>query len=153
MKVKIDIDKQYDGTSITVQTNEWTDELQALVQQLQAEKPQRIFGIDGEQTILLLPNEIDFFTVENRKVYAVLANRRLEVRMKLYELEAMLQPHHFMRFSKSVLGNIHNIERFELSFSGNLCVFFQSGRKEYISRKYVAGIKEMLLMGGNTDDA
>lgn len=152
MKVNIDIDKQYESTSITIQTNEWTDELQALVQQIQAEKPQRIFGIDGEQTILLQPKEIDFFDVENRKVYAALPTRRLEVRMKLYELEEMLQPHYFMRFSKSVLGNINNIERFELSFSGNLCVFFQSGRKEYISRKYVAGIKEMLLMGGNQDD-
>lgn len=152
MKVNIDIDKQYESTSITIQTNEWTDELQALVQQIQAEKPQRIFGIDGEQTILLQPKEIDFFDVENRKVYAALSTRRLEVRMKLYELEEMLQPHYFMRFSKSVLGNINNIERFELSFSGNLCVFFQSGRKEYISRKYVAGIKEMLLMGGYQDD-
>jgi len=152
VKVNIDIDKQYESTSITIQTNEWTDELQALVQQIQAEKPQRIFGIDGEQTILLQPKEIDFFDVENRKVYAALSTRRLEVRMKLYELEEMLQPHYFMRFSKSVLGNINNIERFELSFSGNLCVFFQSGRKEYISRKYVAGIKEMLLMGGYQDD-
>lgn len=153
MKVKIDIDDQYEGTSITIQTNEWTEELQALVQQLQAEKPQRIFGIDGDQTILLQPDKIDFFYVENRKVYAALATQRLEVRSKLFELEEMLAAHYFMRFSKSVLGNINNIERFELSFSGNLCVFFQSGRKEYISRKYVAGIKDKLLMGGVGDDA
>ena len=150
MKVNIDIDDQYDGTSITIKTDEWTDDLQALVQQLRSEKPQRIFGIDGEQTILLQPNDIDFMYVENRKVYAALGTQRLEVRMKLYELEEILKRHHFMRFSKSVLGNINNIRRFELSFSGNLCVYFTSGNKEYISRKYVKEIKDNLTMVGKT---
>lgn len=149
MKVNIDIDKQYEGTSITIQTDEWTDELQALVQQLQREKPQRIFGVDGDQTILLQPGDIDYMYVENRKVYAALREQRLEVRMKLIELENILMAHHFMRFSKSVLGNINNIRRFELSFSGNLCVYFTSGNKEYISRKYVKQIKEKLTIGGS----
>lgn len=150
MKVNIDIDEQYDSTSITIKTNEWTDDLQTLVNQLKREKPQRIFGIDGEQTILLQPNDIDFMYVENRKVYAALGPERLEVRMKLFELEEILKTHHFMRFSKSVLGNINNIRRFELSFSGNLCVYFISGNKEYISRKYVKDIKEKLTMGGES---
>lgn len=149
MKVKIDIDENHKGTSITITTDQWTEELQALVQQIQTEKPQRIFGIDGEQTILLQPEEIDFLYVENRKVYAALPKKRLEVRMKLFELEQILHVHHFMRFSKSVLGNINNIQRFELSFSGNLCVYFISGNKEYVSRKYVTNIKERLMMGGN----
>jgi len=149
MKVKIDIDEKHKGTSITITTDEWTEELQALVQQIQAEKHQRIFGIDGDQTIVLQPEEIDFLYVENRKVYAALAKKRLEVRMKLFELEQILHVHHFMRFSKSVLGNINNIQRFELSFSGNLCVYFMSGNKEYVSRKYVTNIKERLTMGGN----
>ncbi len=153
MKVKIDIDEQYEGTSITIQTDQWTEELQALVNQIQAEKPQRIFGIDGEQTILLQPANIDFMYVENRKVYAALPEQRLEVRMKLFELERILHVHYFMRFSKSVLGNINNIQRFELSFSGNLCVYFMSGNKEYISRKYVANIKKQLTMGGNKHNA
>ncbi len=153
MKVKIDIDEKYAGTSITIKTDQWTEELQALVQHIQAEKPQRIFGIDGDQTILLQPAKIDFMYVENRKVYAALPEQRLEVRKKLYELEQILHVHHFMRFSKSVLGNINNIQRFELSFSGNLCVYFMSGNKEYISRKYVANIKEQLMMGGYKYDA
>lgn len=150
MKVNIDIDKQYNGTSITIKTNKWTKELQTLVQQLQSEKTQRIFGIDGDQTVLLEPENIDFLYVENRKVFAALGKQRLEVRMKLFELEEILTSHHFMRFSKSVLGNINNIRRFELSFSGNLCVYFISGNKEYISRKYVKKIKDNLIMGGKS---
>jgi len=75
-------------------------------------------------------------------------SKQLEIRMKLYEVEEILSSHHFMRFSKSVIGNLNRIQRFELSFNGNLCVYFTSGNKEYISRKYVANIKNRLEMGG-----
>src|SRR5699024_10022143 len=148
MKVNIDIDPKHDNTSITIQTNEWTEELEALVNHIQKEKPKRIFGIDGDQTILLSPTDIDYVFSENRKVFAMMKEKHLEICMKLYEVEDILSSHHFMRFSKSVIGNLHQIQRFELSFSGNLCVYFQSGNKEYISRKYVADIKNRLAMGG-----
>lgn len=151
MKVNIDIDDKYEGTSITIQSDRWTAELDELLTVIKKEKPQRLFGIEDEQTILLHPNEIDFVYAENRKVYAAMKERRLEIRMKLYEIEKSLGSHHFMRFSKSVIGNINHIQKFELSFNGNLCVFFKSGNKEYITRKYVASIKERLMMGGFAD--
>ncbi|WP_255342648.1 LytTR family DNA-binding domain-containing protein [Paucisalibacillus sp. EB02] len=72
--------------------------------------------------------------------------------MKLYEIEEILIPHYFMRFSKFVIGNLNHIQRFELSFNGNLCVYFHSGNKEYITRSYVAKVKEKLLMGGESND-
>lgn len=152
MKVNIDIDEEHEGTSITIQTNKWTDELEHLLTLIKKETPKRLFGVDEDQTILLNPKEIDFIYAENRKVYAALQNRRLEIRMKLYEIENMLASHHFMRFSKSVIGNINRIQRFELSFNGNLCVYFTSGNKEYITRKYVTSVKEKLAMGGTDHD-
>src|SRR5699024_12340214 len=98
-------------------------------------KKRHVFRVDGEKTVLLDPNEIDFIHVENRKTYAQMKQRHMEVRMKLFEVEESFASRGFMRFSKSVIGNINRIERFELSFNGNLCVYFQSGNKEYISRK------------------
>ncbi|MBO1004219.1 LytTR family DNA-binding domain-containing protein [Pseudogracilibacillus auburnensis] len=152
MKVNIDIDEEHEGTSITIQTDKWTDELEHLLTLIKKETPKRLFGVDEDQTILLNPKEIDFIYAENRKVYAALQNRRLEIRMKLYEIENMLASQHFMRFSKSVIGNINRIQRFELSFNGNLCVYFTSGNKEYITRKYVTSVKEKLAMGGTDHD-
>ncbi|MEI3606892.1 LytTR family DNA-binding domain-containing protein [Pseudogracilibacillus sp. SE30717A] len=152
MKIQVDIDDQYEETSITIQTNEWTEELERLLAFIKSETPKRLFGIEGEQTILLDPEKIDFIYSENRKVYAAIDNRHLEIRLKLYEVEEMLSQHHFMRFSKSVIGNIDRITRFELSFNGNLCVYFQSGNKEYITRKYVTKVKNKLMTGGKSDD-
>lgn len=148
MKVNIDLDEKHAETSITIHAKEWTKELEELMNQIQQQKPKRLFGIDGDQTILLQPEHIDFIYAENRKVFAVIQHKHLEIRMKLYEVEQLLSENHFMRFSKSVIGNIQQIQRFEVSFSGNLCVYFFSDNKEYISRKYVASIKESLTMGG-----
>lgn len=150
MKVNIEVDEKYEETSITIRTNKWTEELDHLVKIIQMNEPKRIFGVVDEQTILLKPSEIDYVYAENRKVYAAVGKKRYEIKMKLFEVEEILAAQHFMRFSKSVIGNLNNIARFELSFNGNLCVHFQSGNKEYITRKYVSSIKEKLTLGGES---
>lgn len=148
MKINIDIDDNHEETRITIQAKEWTQDLEEIVNIINKKKQQRLLGIDEEQTVLLDPKEIDFIHAEKRKIYAVSKDSRFEVKMKLYEVEKFLIPHGFMRFSKSVIGNTDSIEKFEASFNGNLCVYFQSGNKEYITRKYVNAIKEKLIQGG-----
>ena len=150
MKVNIDIDDQYEATSITIQAKEWTDELEEIVQVIKKRKSQRLFGVEADQTVLLDLHKIDYVYAEKRKTFAALQNKRFELKMKLYEVEEMLIPHHFIRFSKSVIGNLNHIQRFELSFNGNLCVYFHSGNKEYISRTHAAKVKEKLRTGGGT---
>ncbi len=152
MKVNIEIDDAHKETSITIQTNEWSEELEEILSIIKRRKPERLFGIDDDQTILLHPDEIDFVYAEKRKIFAKQNDRSFEIKMKLYEVEKMLLPHNFVRFSKSVIGNLNQIQRFELSFNGNLCVYFFSGNKEYITRRYVADVKEKLMMGGHTDE-
>ncbi|ALX49270.1 LytTR family transcriptional regulator [Lentibacillus amyloliquefaciens] len=152
MKVNIDIDDKHTEPSISIQTNEWSEELEEIVAIIKRKNRQRLFGVESDQTVLLDPNNIDFVYAEKRRIFACISNRKVEIRMKLFEVEDMLAPYDFMRFSKSVIGNLNQIERFELSFNGNLCVYFHSGNKEYITRKYVAPIKNRLAMGGQSDD-
>ncbi|KKE80345.1 LytTR family transcriptional regulator [Oceanobacillus caeni] len=152
MKVNIEIDDKHAEPSITIQTNEWSDELEEIVAIIKRKNRKRILGIESDQTVLLDPNQVEFVYAEKRKILACIGKRNIEVRMKLYEIEDVLAPYGFMRFSKSVIGNLNHIERFELSFNGNLCVYFHSGNKEFITRKYVKSIKDRLVMGGQSDD-
>src|SRR5699024_936142 len=147
-----DIDDKYKDTQITIQAYEWYTEKRRLIEFINQQKPNRLFGVDGEQSVLGEPNDIDFIHVENGQTNAQLKQRQMEGRMKLFEVEESFASRGFMRFSKSVIGNINRIERFELSFNGNLCVYFQSGNKEYISRKYVSAVKKRLESGGNHHD-
>ncbi len=152
MKVTISIDDQIKETSITIKTGEWTEQLEEIVQFIKKREVARIFGVDEDQTILLEPKDIDYVFAENRKTYAAVNQRKIEVKMKLYEIEEILSPYRFTRFSKSVIGNLTNIQRFELSFNGNLCVYFHSGNKEYITRNFVKKVKELLQIGGQSND-
>src|SRR5690625_7750082 len=99
MKVNIDIDDQHEGTSITIQAKEWSEEFEEIISVIKKKKPQRLFGIDEDQTVLLQPEEIDFIYAENRKIFAALDNRQLEIRLKLYEIEKILAPHKIGRAS------------------------------------------------------
>lgn len=154
MKVRIDINREYEDTSVTIHAKQWTPELEKLVQQLQThseDKIRRMIGTKDEQSIILDPEQIDFVFAEQRKTYARLPHETIELKMKLFEAESMLKAHDFVRFSKSVVGNVNQIERFELAFNGNLRVHFKSGNKEYVSRKYVHEVKNKLI-GGDTRD-
>ncbi|WP_342527240.1 LytTR family DNA-binding domain-containing protein [Chryseomicrobium sp. FSL W7-1435] len=156
MKIKIDIDPQHEDTPvITIQASEWTPEVEAIVRHLkELEKmdatPKRLVATEGERSIILQPQDIDFVYSANRKVFAQTATGSLELKLKLYELEEFLGNYGFIRFSKSVIGNMDRIDRFELSFNGNLCVFFKSGTKEYVTRSYVHHLRNQLVEGGGS---
>lgn len=147
--MKIELSDKHEETTVIIQAKEWSAELEALVRQLNNSQKQRIVGVNEDQSILLDPSDIDFVYAEKRKVFAsTITKQNIELKMKLYEVEELLEAHYFTRFSKSVIGNIHHIKRFELAFNGNLCIHFESGNKEYVSRKYVALLKERLAIGG-----
>lgn len=152
MKLNIDINEKYEETYVTIHAKIWTKEVEDLVKKLNQQSLRRIVGVENEKSILLSPDEIDYVYARNRKVFASIHKHSIEVNMKLYELEQLLTSYEFSRFSKSVIGNLHNITRFELAFNGNLCVFFESGSKEYVSRKYVHEIKQKLILGAGNHD-
>ncbi len=150
LKIKIDIDPKHDEEcQITISAKEWTKEIEELVQLLKRKQPKRIVAVQEERSIVLNPEEIDFFFARDRKVFASIKGECMELKMKLYEVEKMLINTGFIRFSKSVIGNINQIDRFELSFNGTLCVYFKSGSKEYVSRKYVSDLKTQIMEGGD----
>src|SRR5699024_453885 len=116
---------------ITIQANEWCPEIQRLIDFINQQKPDRLFGVDGEQTVLLDPNEIDFFYVENRKTYEQMKQRRLVVRMKIFEVDESLA-------SRGVIGNINRIERFELSLTEiYACTFNPETKNIFLENMYL----------------
>lgn len=152
MKVKIDLDDTYDQTVITIQAKELTSDLKEMIDYLKGHKQTRLLGVKEEKTVIVDPSQVDYIYSERRKVYAKVENDDIQLNMKLYEVEADLQHHAFVRFSKSVVGNINRIDHFESSFNGSLCVLFKSGNKEYISRKFVSQVKAILFNEEGHDD-
>lgn len=146
MKVSLDIDSNYEETKVTIHCKEMDDTIKEILDFLKGRESEFIVGKDGDQQHILKMDEIDYFYSQADAVFAVTAKGEFKVKEKLYELEQILSPRQFVRLSKSVIGNLHQLSHFEASFNGTLCVYFKSGMKEYVTRHYVSSIKNALKM-------
>ena len=146
MKLSLNIDKTFIETKVTIEGPELDEQIQELMNFIHGREQQFLIGKKGEMQHILKPDDVHYFHTENDHVVAVTATDSFILKEKLYELEAMLNSNKFIRLSKSVIANLHELSRFEASFNGTLCVYFKSGKKEYVSRTYVPVIKEALKL-------
>lgn len=146
MKISLDIDGEYEETKVIIQCREMDDSIKEIMDFLKGNKASFLVGRAGDMQHILKPEEIHYFHTESDSVIAVTSRGSFMLKEKLYELEEMLPSARFIRLSKSVIANLYELSRFEASFNGTLCVYFKSGAKEYVSRNYVAGIKEALKL-------
>ena len=100
MKLRIEIDSNLEETEIVIKAAALTDEIADLQRLLQESKSPRLIFYKGTGEYYLDLSEILFFETEGSKIYAHTQKDAYEVRLKLYELEAIL-PRYFSRVSKS----------------------------------------------------
>lgn len=146
MKLFLNIDKALKETRVTIEGPELDENIQELIDFIYGRELQFLIGKKGEMQHILKPDEVHYFHTENDHIIAVTETDSFILKERLYELEAMLPSKKFIRLSKSVIANLNQLSRFEASFNGTLCVYFKSGKKEYVSRTYVPMIKEALKL-------
>lgn len=146
LKISLNVDDQYEETIITIQCKEIDDNIQSIIDFLKEKEAAFLIGTNGDMQHILKPDDIHYVHTENNAVVAVTGKESYVLKEKLYELETLLPTDKFIRISKSVIANLYELEKFEASFNGTLCVHFKSGAKEYVSRTYVQSIKHALKM-------
>ena len=67
-----------------------------------------------------------------------------ETAYRIYELEELLKPKHFLRISKPMLVNLMKIRSIQPAFNGRFTAVLHSGEKVIISRNYVKALKTAL---------
>lgn len=144
MKIEIKIDEDYTETKIVVVTSKVTEEVNEIVKRLSSEQPQMIAGFKDEQATMLEPNQIYRVYASEGKVYAEAENGTHLLRLRLYEAEQRLAKCSFVRISNGEIINLKKVKGFDLSFAGTICVSLSNGTVTYVSRRYVAKIKQLL---------
>ncbi|WP_053220313.1 LytTR family DNA-binding domain-containing protein [Virgibacillus senegalensis] len=144
MKVLLDVDRSHQETTVTIQCREIDDSIKQVLDFLENRDAEFIIGKNGEKQHILKPEEVHRFQAEGDSVMAITSRGNFKVKEKLYELDQILPPSKFIRISKSAIANLFEINHFEPSFNGTICVHFKSGAKEYVSRHYVSNIKSIL---------
>ena len=142
MKIEIKIDESCTEPKIVIVTDRITDRINEIVRKLSAEPSEVLAGFREEQVIVLEPSEIDRVYASGGKVYA--ETERGAYLLRLYEAEQRLANASFVRISNSEIVNLKKIRGFDLSFAGTICVSLSNGTVTYVSRRYVAKIKQLL---------
>ena len=144
MKIEIKIDEGCAETKIIVVTSKVTEEVNEIIKRLSSEQPQMIAGFKDEQATMLEPAQIYRVYASEGKVYAEVENGTHLLRLRLYEAEQRLAKCSFVRISNSEIINLKKVKGFDLSFVGTICVSLSNGTVTYVSRRYVAKIKQLL---------
>lgn len=142
MKVQVEIDEEVKAIEILIRHHAWDDELQQLLERLKERTRPYFIGRKNETQHVIRVEEIICLYTEGDLIMCRTQQGVFEMKERLYELENDLPKNRFVRLSKSAIANLDELQKFEASFNGTLCVYFRSGEKEYVSRHYVKGIKQ-----------
>lgn len=144
VQIEIKIDTGCKDPKIIVVTDRMTDEINAIIKKLSDEQPTMITGFQDDIVEVLEPTNIYRVFALNGKVIAETSHGEYFIRLRLYEAEERLDCHSFVRISNSEIINLKKVKEFDLSFAGTICVMLSSGAVTYVSRRYVAKIKQVL---------
>jgi len=144
VKIEVKVDAACAETTVVISTSKVTDEIQQLVRRLSQDAPQVIVGFHEDEAVILTQEEILRVFAEGGKVLAQTPNGMFLMRLRLYELEERLDGKRFVRISNAEIVNLNWVRGFDLSFSGTICVRMKNDTVTYVSRRYVAKIKQVL---------
>ena len=144
MQIEIKLDATTKEPKVVVYTDKMTDEVQELVKRISEEGPKMLAGFKDDVLSILEQDDIIRIYAANAKVFAVTAKGEYLIRLRLYEMENRLDKNRFVRISNSEIINLKMVKGFDLSYTGTICVTLKNGTVTYVSRRYVAKIKQVL---------
>ena len=101
----------------------------------------------GEERLLLPQGEFLRFYTDGKGVSAQTAEDVCAVRLRLYELEEMLDRTRFVRISSGEIINLDRVTAGDLSLWGTIRMTLDGTIHAYVSRRYMKKIKETLHLG------
>ena len=88
-------------------------------------------------------NDVVCFISENNKVYALVGDKKYQIKYRLYQIEE-LNLNIFIKVNQSCLANKTKIKRFESTIGGSLKVVFNNGYVDFIARRELKNVKKRM---------
>jgi DNA-binding LytR/AlgR family response regulator len=144
MKINVSIDPSYtEDLDIAIKAKSNDPRIKQIENLLGEEE--KIVGFDEMGFAVLNPEEIYYFATEDEKIYAHLEKKKVLVKKRIYELEAILEkyPDYFL-INQGAIANLKKVERMSASLNGSLSLVFRNGEEEYASRIQTSLLKKKL---------
>lgn len=144
MQLEVKIDSSYIEPKVIILTASMTEDVNIILNKLSDQAPQIISGSKDNKIEVIEQADLIRIYASSGKVFAVTHKGEYALRLRLYEIEERLPPHQFVRISNSEIINLKNVNNFDLSFTGTICVKLANGTTTYVSRRYVSQLKKIL---------
>ena len=140
--------KQVDKTSeeeIIIRCHDIDDEVLSIIERLKKSESVLLGSRDNE-VFRIAPKDIYYVESVDNKSYICLQKGVYESKLKLYEIEELLQSTKLFRCSKSMILNVSKIRSVSPSINGRFEAKLLNGESVIISRQYVPNLKKLLGM-------
>ncbi len=144
MQLEVKIDSSYIEPKVIILTASMTEDVNIILNKLSNQAPQIISGSKDNKIEVIEQADLIRIYASSGKVFAVTHKGEYTLRLRLYEIEEWLPPQQFVRISNSEIINLKNVDNFDLSFTGTICVKLTNGTITYVSRRYVSKLKKIL---------
>lgn len=145
MKINIKIINPNEEENVNFNIHRLTDNISMAIELLENNK-NNIIGIKNNESYILDAAKIYYIEAIDNKTFIYLKDDVYESRLKLYELENVLDDAKFLRCSKSMICNIRKIKMVKSSLNGRMDATMLNNELIVISRSYVKTLKSMLGM-------
>jgi len=108
---------------------------------------QKILAKGEDENFVIEANDVLYFEAFDDRTFLYTIDNVLEVKLRLYELEAFLSEKDFIRISKSHIVNINKISKLKPELNRTLLLTLCDGEQLSVSRNYVKQFKELLSIG------
>ena len=143
MQIHIKVDSQVEETTIQVNCNRLTPEIEKLLATLRMLDKQLLVKRD-EETHILDVGKIIYMEAIDRKTFVYTISDIYESPLRLYELEEKLEDYGFYRVSKSCILQLRNIQSLKADFDRRIRVTMENGEQLMVSRQYADELKKKL---------
>lgn len=135
---------------VIIRYREITPQIEAIVDIVQGTE-RRMIGFWQEEQIMISPEKVLYLESVDGACWAYLSDKVCRVNGGLGQFAAYYGDRGFFRCSKSMVINIHRIERLKSEPGNRIRATMENGEQVMISRKY-AGRLRQILKGGAEDE-
>ena len=143
MDVAIETIGREDREQVLIRCHTITDEVREIEAFVKSRQGSLSCTADAKQYEIPIADVCYLESVDGR-TFLYTGDRVFETAYRLYELEELLKPKHFLRVSKAMLVNLMKIQAIQPAFNGRFTAVLRSGEKVMISRSYVKALKAAL---------
>ena len=143
MKISMQINAAFQETELLIRSPQITPEIEQILAALHLLE-RKITVTTGEGTTVLDAAEIVYAESVDRRTFVYTGTDCFETKLRLYELEELLEPCGFLRISKSCLVQVRRIRSLRADLNRRLRLTLETGEQIIVSRQYADTLKQKL---------